>query len=175
MNKMYDFSILRDLRKREKLNINEVCKRSGVSGSVISKLERNQCMASLETLYKLSRVFGINAADLLSLAESRSAHKSLSKTRKSDGFTFNEISYGNIRCMYGTAPKGAKVSKPKLHRDDYELCWVLKGTLKFQLPDELHELKAGNAIQFDALLEHKYEALSDCEIIILHIRKEKRF
>jgi len=38
---MYDFSILRDLRKRSGLNIADVSARSGVSAAVISKLERN--------------------------------------------------------------------------------------------------------------------------------------
>ena len=29
--------------------------------------------------------------------------------------------------------------------------------------------------QFDAVLEHAYEVLEDCEILILHLRKDKRF
>ncbi len=175
MKEMYDFSVLRELRKRENLNIADVSERSGVSASVISKLERNQTTAELDTLYKLSRVFGINTADLITLAETRMAHRTSASRHVSDGFVFNEITYGNIRCLYGRAPKGAKVSRPHLHRDDYELCWVIKGTVTFYLPNENFELSTGEAVQFDALLEHTYEAQEDSEIIILHIRKEKRF
>ena len=81
------------------------------------------------------------------------------------------------RCTdrYRPAPEGAAVSRPKIHRDDYELCWVLSGRLRITLPSERYELAAGQSLQFDALLEHTYLALSDCEILILHIRKEKRF
>lgn len=172
---MYDFSVLRELRKRENLNISDVSEQSGVSASVISKLERNQTKAELDTLYKLSRVFGINTADLIALAETRMAHRTVSKQHVSDGFTFKEINYGNVRCLYGKAPAGAKVSRPHLHRDDYELCWVIKGQVIFYLPNEKFELKSGEAVQFDALLEHTYEAIEDSEIIILHIRKENRF
>ena len=43
------------------------------------------------------------------------------------------------------------------------------------LPSESYELSAGQSLQFDALLEHTYEALTDCELLILHIRKENRF
>ncbi len=172
---MYDFSILRALRKREGLNITDVSERSGVSASVISKLERNQTSAELETLYKLSRVFGITTSDLIALAESQMAHRTHDKEHTSEGFTFKEISYGNIKVLYGTAPAGAHVSQPQLHRDDYEVCWVLKGSMVFYLPSETLELTKGDAVQFDAMLEHTYEAKEDCEIILLHIRKSNRF
>jgi len=172
---MYDFSILRELRKRSNLNIADVSEQCGVSASVISKLERNQTTAELETLFRLSRVFGISTAELISLAENRLAHRISASSHISDGFHFKEIDYNNVRCLYGTAPAGAKVSQPHRHRDDYELCWVLKGRLAFYLPREKVELKVGDAVQFDALLEHTYEALEDCEIMLLHLHKEKRF
>ena len=172
---MFDFSVVRELRKREGMNIAELSRRSGVSAAVISKLERNQTRAELETLFKLSRVFGISATDILSLAESRTAHKQHATRHHAGGFSFREIRYANVRCLSGNAPAGARVSRPEIHRDDYELCWVLRGHVRFSLPNETHELVAGTAIQFDAVLEHTYEALEDCEVLIVHLRKNKRF
>jgi len=174
-NKIYDFSILRELRKREGLSIADFSKNSGVSASVISKLERNQSVAELETIFRLARVLGLTASDLIALAENRSAHQASSKKYKNDGFSFESVNYGNMRCIRGTALAGANISKARMHRDDYELCWVLKGRLIFYLPNEKHELKAGESIQFDAMLEHTYEAIEDCEIILVHMRKNKRF
>ena len=58
LHNMFDFSVLRELRKREGLTIEATSKRSGVSPAVISKLERNQTRAELETLFRISRVFG---------------------------------------------------------------------------------------------------------------------
>lgn len=172
---MYDFSVLRELRKRESLSIAIVSERSGVSPAVISKLERNHCVAELETLFKLSRVFGMSATDLLALAESRTAHKKDATTHTSGGFEFETIQYANVHALHGKAGAGATVSRPEVHRDDYEVCWVLKGKVRFRLPQETHELAAGQAIQFDAILDHTYEALEDCEIVIVHLRKDKRF
>ena len=43
------------------------------------------------------------------------------------------------------------------------------------LPDEKHELTSGEAIQFDAILHHTYEALENCEVVVIHLRKGKRF
>ena len=50
-----------------------------------------------------------------------------------------------------------------------------KGRLRFSLPNESYELTRGMSIQFDALLPHTYETLEETEIIIVHLRKGKRF
>ncbi len=172
---MYDFSILRQLRKNGGMRIHEVSKKSGVSVAVISKLERNRCCAELETLFKLAKVFGMNPSELLNFAESNSAHKMNSSSHSSNGFRFSEINYGNIRCLFGSAKKGSKTSRPEVHKDDYEIFWVISGRVVAKLPNEIHDLRDGQAIQFDALLGHKYEVIEDCVIFIIHIKKGKRF
>lgn len=172
---MYDFSVLRELRKREKLSIAEVSQRSGVSAAVISKLERNQTLAGLDTLYRIGRVFGMHPSDLLGLVETQAAHRVESRVRQNNGIEFEDLRYGNIRCLLGTAAKGSKLSRPEIHGDDYEICWVLSGHLTFELPNETHELKAGDAIQFDAILAHEYEAKDETRFLIIRLLKEKRF
>ena len=171
----YDFSFLRDLRKRDALTIQNVSERSGISSAVISKLERNQTSAELETLFRLSRVFGMNATEMLALAEARTSQRAVEASHVGGEFVFREIQYGNVRALFGAAPKGAKVSRPEIHRDDYEVCWVLSGKLSVTLPHETHQLKSGEAIQFDAILYHTYQALDNCQVLILHLRKGKRF
>jgi len=172
---MYDFSVLRELRKRDGLSIADVSERSGVSAAVISKMERNRTLAGVDTLYRVARVFGMHASDLLSLAETRSAHKLGTTEHTTNGIRFREVRYGNIRCLLGIAPAGSSVSRPEVHSDDYEVCWVLRGRLMFYLPNEKHEMAAGDAIQFDAILEHTYEAIDDSEFLLVHLRKSKRF
>jgi uncharacterized cupin superfamily protein len=117
----------------------------------------------------------MSATDLLGLAESRTAHKAFASGHDAGGFQFKAIQYGNVRALRGTAKAGSKVSRPEVHRDDYEVCWVLSGKILFRLPSENHPLGPGEAIQFDAILDHTYEALEDCELIIIHLRKDKRF
>lgn len=173
--RIYDFAVLRNLRKREGLTINDVAERSGVSTAVISKLERNQTSAELETLYKLGRVFGMSASDLIGLAESRMAHKVESTNYSNDGFNFEKIAYGNANCFHGNAKAGAEISRPEIHHDDYEICWVLEGSLELTLPLEKQVLNQGEAVQFDAIMQHSYRALEDTKFIICHIQKENRF
>lgn len=172
---MFDFAVLRDIRKAKGLSIKKVSQRAGVSISVISKLERNQTVAELETLFRISRVFGINATDLISLAELRTTQKKTAGEYISGDFTFQRVSYANLECYHGSARAGATVSRAEMHHDDYEVCWVLQGKMRIALSHEIHKLAAGDALQFDGILEHTYEALEDCEIVIMHLDKGKRF
>lgn len=175
MERMYDFSILRELRKRAGWTIDDLSSKTRISPAVISKLERNQTSAELTTLFCLSRAFGMTAADLLMLAESRTAHRTSETSHRSGAFSFRDIQYGNVHALLGEAKAGGKVSNPEIHHDDLEVCWVLRGAIRVQLPHEHPVVAAGECVQFDAILEHSYEVIEDCQILILHLRKGKRF
>lgn len=170
-----NFCILRELRKRSALSIADLAARSGVSASVISKLERNVSTAELDTLYRIARALGMTLAELISLAEERGAQVAEEERYRSGDFAFRRVGYGNIRCMRAAAKRGARLSTPELHKDDFEILWVLRGRVRFFLPNETHLLEAGRSIQFDALLSHTYEVLDDCELFIVHLKKNKRF
>lgn len=171
----FDFSVLRLLRQQQGKTLAEVSQASGVSTAVISKLERNQQTASLDTLYSLGRAFGLSATDLLAMSESALAHRTAEKAHRSGQFRFREIRYANAVALLGEAPASAAVSRPEVHHDDTEVCWVLEGRLRLTLPHEAFDLHAGQSIQFDAIQEHTYEALADTRFLILHLRKDKRY
>lgn len=171
----FDFSVLRRLREQRELTLAALSAESGVSVAVISKLERNQQSAELDTLYRLGRAFGLSATDLLALAESPLAHRTGEKSYRSGDFRFRQIRYANVVGLLGSAPAGAKVSRPEIHHDDTEVCWVTEGKLRLTLPHEECILEAGESIQFDAIQQHTYEALADSQFVILHLRKDKRY
>jgi len=170
-----DFSVVRELRKRAGLTLEVVSKKSGVSIAGLSKLERNQNMIELDTLYRLARVFGLSATDLLNLAESCSARLKEAETYASGPFQFQKVSFKGIDCFQASAKKGGKLSKPEAHGDEFEICWVNKGRIRITLPRETHTLEPGKALKFDAALAHSYEIIEDSEITIIHIEKTHRF
>lgn len=171
----FDFSVLRRLREQHELTLAALSEASGVSLGVISKLERNQQSAELDTLYRLARAFGLSATDLLAMAESPLAHRTAEKPYRSGEFRFRQVRYANVVALLGSAPAGARVNRPEIHHDDTEVCWVTAGKLRLSLPHEQCVLEAGESIQFDAIQQHTYEALADSEFIILHVRKDKRY
>lgn len=171
----FDFSVLRTLRDQHELTLAALSDASGVSAAVISKLERNQQSAELDTLYRLARAFGLSATDLLAMCESALAHRTAEKSYRSGEFKFRQVKYANVVAHLGSAVKGAKVSRPEIHHDDTEVCWVTAGRVRLTLPHETIELGAGESIQFDAIQQHAYESLADSEFVILHLRKDKRY
>lgn len=171
----FDFSVIRRLREQREMTLADLSAASGVSLAVISKLERNQQVAALDTLYRLARAFGLSATDLMALAESPLAHRTAESSYRSGDFKFRQIKYANIVALLGSAKAGAKVSRPEIHHDDTEVCWVTSGKLRLVLPHEECVLETGSSIQFDAIQQHTYEALADSEFVILHIRKDKRY
>lgn len=170
-----DFSIVRDLRKREGLTLDDLSQRSGLSVSVLSKLERNQNLVELETLYRLARAFSLSASDLLALAESVSAHRKTAQRYRSGPFNFEKIAFQGLDCFHATAKAGDSLKHPEAHGDELEICWVLQGRIRIKLPREQQELAAGEALKFDAILEHSYEILEDAELTIVHLTKQHRF
>ncbi len=171
----FDFSVLRRLREQHEMTLAALSAASGVSVAVISKLERNQQSAAIDTLFRLGRAFGMSATDLLALAESPFAHRAREKAHKSGAFAFRQVRFANVVALLGHAPGGAAVTRPEIHHDDTEVCWILEGRIRVTLPHEVCELGAGESIQFDAILRHTYEALEDSRLVILHLRKDKRY
>ncbi len=167
----YDFSILRNLRKSQGFTIADIAQVSGISTAVISRIERNQASPELDTIYRLGKAFGIAASDLLGLAESK--HKQLVTAQHyvSGSFQFQHINFMNLQCFVGTSMGGGTVSRPEVHHNDIEICWALQGNVEIMLNDESHVLKEGDALQFDAVLKHTYRAISDCKLLIIHLRK----
>jgi transcriptional regulator with XRE-family HTH domain len=170
-----DFSVVRDLRKKLGLTLEEVSQRSGISVAGLSKLERNQNLVELDTLYRLARVYGLSASDLLSLTENCMAQTAKSTEYRSGPFAFRRLDFQGIACFQGSANKGDSLSRPEAHGDEHEICWVLKGEMKITLTRETHVLKAGDSLKFDAVLPHAYEILRDAEFLIIHLTKEHRF
>jgi quercetin dioxygenase-like cupin family protein len=170
----YNFAILRNLRKSQGYTIADVATNSGISTAVISRIERNQAMPELETLARLSKVFGISATDLLGLAENRTARIVDAQHYNSGGFHFQNVHFLDPQVFIGTALAGSKVNRPEVHHNDTETCWVLSGVVELTVGPDKYTLKEGEAIQFDAVLEHEYSALQDCRLLLLHLHKGKR-
>lgn len=170
-----DFSVVRDVRKEAGLTLQQVADRSGLSIAGLSKLERNQNLIELETLYRLARVFGLTATDLLSLAESRTAQRKSIQRYHSGPFDFEKLNCRGLELFHATGHAGDSLKHPEAHGDEYEICWVRKGQIDITFSHEKHSLKPGEALQFDAVLPHTYHILKDASLIIAHLTKHHRF
>ncbi|MBL8027563.1 MAG: cupin domain-containing protein, partial [Fibrobacteres bacterium] len=93
----------------------------------------------------------------------------------SEGFNFRRVIYNNAKVVCVSGKKGSSLAHPEVHENDTEIVFVQKGRVTVTLPSGERTLSEGESIQFDALLGHTYEIVEDCEMVIVHTRKEKKF
>ena len=153
----YDFSVLRELRKKRKLTIADLSAKSGVSYVAISKLERNQGNPELKTLDRISRALQLPTHNLLALAEQKHPFQTKEIRCKllDNKADCRHIDLEGLRVLHITAQRGATGLAPEFHRDDYEHC----GKLKVMVRGSEYILGPGEALKWDCFFEHNYEAL----------------
>ena len=168
----YDFSIIRHLRKKMGLTIYGLSERCGVSYVALSKLERNLGNPELKTLDRIARALDIETHNLLALAEHDrpriiDSHEAVDEY----GFVVRHAELAGIRLSFVTAATGTRGGVVHEHADDYEFCLVLSGKLCLHVRDSSYEVCAGQAVRFDCIFEHSYEALEDVSFVHVIVAK----
>lgn len=170
----FDFRILRELRQRDQLTIREVAERSGVSAAVISRLERNQCEATLDALSHLARVFSLSTTDLIALAETPLAARFAERRHQGDGFQLRRVRAGDLTCFLAEAMDGARYAHPGGPPGESILCWVLEGAIRLTLPTQATLLRPGQAVRFDAAQGYALEALEEARLYLAATHAPRR-
>jgi transcriptional regulator with XRE-family HTH domain len=168
----YDFTIVRHLRKKMGLTIYGLSEKCGVSYVALSKLERNLGNPELKTLDKIARALNIETHNLLALAEHDRPRIFESEQVEEFGFKVQRVGLDGVNVSFVTGPKGAKGVAEHQHGDDYEICFVLSGKIILNVKDSVYEVNEGQAVRFDCIFEHFYEAAEDTTFV--HILRAKR-
>jgi len=171
----YDFTILRELRKKRGMTIAQLAEASGVSYVAISKLERNQGNPELRTLDRISAALGLLTHNLLALAEQRRPTRAAETRRTVLGAAVSRgVDLDGTGLFYLAAPAGARGARseyPEHYEDHYEHCFVLDGRLLVTVRGEEFVLGPGEGLRWDCLLDHSYEALEDTTFIVAVVPK----
>jgi len=169
----YDFSIIRHLRKKMGLTIYGLSERCGVSYVALSKLERNLGNPELKTLDRIARALSIETHNLLALAEhDRPRIVDSREEVDENGFVIRHADLAGIRVSFVSAKKGIRGGAVHEHAHDYELCLVLSGRLCLHVRDSSYDVNAGQAVRFDCIFEHWYEALEDARFVHVIVAKQ---
>jgi len=164
----YDFSVLRELRRRKDLTIEKLSEASDISYVAISKLERNQGNPELRTLDRISRALGLSVQHLLAMAERQPP----ARVRETVCTVLGQASCRYVdldgtRLFVIQAPKGASGDESDRHGADYERCFVLDGRVKVTVRGNEHILESGHGLVWDCLHDHTYEVMEPASFIML--------
>jgi transcriptional regulator with XRE-family HTH domain len=159
---------LRELRKQKGLTINGLAKLARVPASTISKIENGLLKPSLVHAINLAHALDENLGFLVDHYRSQPQ-----RTTFVYGGSRNEIDYpemsmslqdlngpfiaGILEARLGSLRPGAHSGvAPMTHRGE-ELCYVLKGAIRYTIEGEEWTLGPGDSMQFKSTLKHRWQ------------------
>ena len=154
---------LRAIRGLRRATLRTIADRAGVSESFLSQVERGKASASIASLRRIAGALGVSVADLFepsgpprprvlrreerpSLAFGILGRKLLLTPRPLHAL---EVFVGEFD------PGGSTGTEPYAHGDSEELFVVLAGSAQLELGGELHELEAGDSIDYRSSTPHR--------------------
>lgn len=166
---MYDFSVIRSLRKKRGLSAEDLAARSGLTRATVAKVEAGQGNPTVATLGALAGVFGLSGSELLRLAEVEGLRRAkVSRVRRA-GYQGHRYRLDGLEFFHLESPAGRVLEfDPTWHGDTGETILVLSGRLRLSVGGQDQLLGPGEALGFKALHEHRLEVVEDSEYLIIH-------
>jgi XRE family transcriptional regulator, regulator of sulfur utilization len=166
---MYDFSVIRSLRKKRGISAEDLAARSGLTRATVVKVEAGQGNPTVATLGALAGVLGLSGSELLRLAEVEGLRRPETSRVRRAGYKGRRYRLGELEFFHLESPAGAALEfDPAWHGDTGETILVLSGRLRLLVGGQAQSLVPGEALGFKALHEHRLEVVEDSEYLILH-------
>jgi len=171
---------LLELRRQHGLTLAEVNRKTGVSVSFLSSLERGYSKASIATLQKLAHLYRTN---VLSFFADEDDSRRLVRASE------RKILAPNPGVRMELLASGKKIMEPHLFRvtpgadsggsyshEGEEFIFVLQGKLEVWIDElEHYRLEKGDSLYFDSTQAHRWQSLSEKETLLLWINTPATF
>jgi len=172
---------LRDLRHGQGLSLRAAARRAGLSPSFLSAVERNVSGASVATLQRLTRAYGVTMLALFDAGLASGRHVRPSERRLLDlpesGVRIEQLAQGATMLepqLFVMAP-GATSDGAYAH-DGEEFLYVLDGAVTLWLgAEQRYRLTAGDALTFPSTMPHRWRNRADGETRLLWINTPPTF
>ena len=172
----------RDLRQQHGLTIADVANLAGISRGMLSKIENAQTATSLENLARLAQALGVSLATLFKSYDLRAGNAQLVKSGEGMEVVRRGTKRGHTYHLlaYDQGPK--KTFEPFLITIDHEsetfpvfehpgteFIYMLEGSMEYRHGQNTYTLAPGDALTFEADIQHGPEKLIQCPIRFLSI------
>lgn len=173
---------IRALRKEQKLNLQDVAEKSGITAGLLSRIENFRTLPSIPVLYKISIALEVPMSELVDAVGSpkavsyilvRNGEGETDSRDDSAGLTYESlinVSLTTSNIMVNIVKVGAGAYREPVANDSMELIYVVSGHIKYGLKDNLIELHPGDTLYFDGSIPHSVENLStETEAILFKV------
>lgn len=163
---------IRALRTTKSLGLAQMGDHTGLSASMLSKIERGQIVPTLPTLMRIALVFGVGLnhffdesdAPILEVVRAKDRLKLPDTKDRMPSYYFESLDYPindrPIDSYLSEFIPRTPFSEPHEH-DGVELIYVITGAVEIQIHDKVHRLAAKDSMYFDARHPHSYKCVSE--------------
>ncbi len=164
-----------ELRKKNKLTLDQLAAASGVSRSMLSQIERGQANPTLAVTFRIAQAFGISIGELV---DQRWASSSIEVVhgddpnnlfRADDECQIRTLSplhmEKNIEFYELTLAPGSRLSSAPHFEGTKELLTVSQGRASIVSGDSVTELEIGDTAHYRADLAHRIENIGDVTLM----------
>lgn len=156
---------VRGLRFEQKMTLEELAERAGVSTGLLSQIERGIGNPSYVTLARIARALNVPLASLFQGPDGRAFVVKKGRRRKrlyrDRGVTIELLTprwNRQLEMYWAKIPAGySSESHPWMHKGvGEEMVFVVEGTIEISVGGEMFTLEAGDSITFPRTLPHWY-------------------
>jgi len=172
---------IRHLRHRKRMRLVELGSHSGLSASLISKLESGKLVPTLPTLLRIALVFEVGL-DFFFSDEARDHGVSI--VRANERMHFSET-MGGKNPIYEFESLNYRTPQPHFHvflawitpanagrrheHEGVEFVYVMRGSLELQIETNRYVLQEGDSIYFDSIHSHGYTQAGEEKCAVLTV------
>jgi len=166
----------------KRMTLSDVAKKSGLSISFISQVERSISSVTLTSLKKISEALGVNVSYFFNQQTSKKANISRHEDRKSIDYQNAKFNYSSLLGNFQNPlfePIVAKLLpgetqvKPYTH-EGQEFIYVLSGILTVVLEDEEHLLYQGDSLHIESTTPHTWFNNSEESVELLKDERDRK-
>ncbi|MDN5744479.1 MAG: XRE family transcriptional regulator [Nocardioidaceae bacterium] len=163
--------LLRQARLGCHMTLQDVSDSIGISVTHLSRLESSKRQPSVGILMQLARLYGTSVGDLLGENTSTRHHLTRADVRTSrpgpDGPFTVLTGLPDLRGLHAVELTLAGIEHHPSSHEDEEILYTLAGAVSLSLGDETIELREGDAIHFDARVEHSLTDLQPNSRVVI--------
>jgi transcriptional regulator with XRE-family HTH domain len=172
---------IKEIRLENRITLNDIAIEAGVSKGLLSKIENGRTVPSLPVLIEILKVLKADMADFFGgisheisygyVHRKASAYEPEQK-EYAEGFQyFSILNTTVLNAVFQSAllklSPGAK--REKVVTDGFTFLFMIEGTIKYLLEEEVITLETGDSLFFDGKIPHVPQNLSGSTAIILII------
>ena len=155
---------LRELREERKVSMRGLAAKSGLSANALSMIERGKTSPSVSTLYKLSEAMGVDITAFFGQPVERQPIVFM-KAEERPRVSFQRGVWedlggahftGRMEPFILTLENGGGSGPNAMLHSGHEFVFCLRGTLEYQVENQVFLLGPGDSLIFAARLRHKW-------------------